>query len=90
MLVVLSLMGKKARPVSPAPYHAGMTAATARAECLVCHDPGRPDAPSPLPESHPLRWKKEDVSCLVCHTPPSAGPRERAAYAFTAEGRNAQ
>jgi hypothetical protein len=50
-------------------YHTGLTTASKRAECMVCHDPNKPDASNPLQAKHPLVWKKEDVACTVCHVP---------------------
>jgi hypothetical protein len=67
VLVVLSLMGRKAAPVSAIPQHAGLTAESTRAECMSCHDPVREGASAPLPASHPQVWKKEQVSCTSCH-----------------------
>jgi hypothetical protein len=69
-LIVLSMIGKKAKAMSAIPDHARMTANTPRNECLTCHDPTRAGAKSPLPADHPLTWKKESVSCTVCHQPP--------------------
>jgi hypothetical protein len=96
LLAVLSLIGKKAEPMSAGPYHAGMTAATKRVECLVCHDPARPGASIPLPDTHPLVWKKEEVSCITCHAPPERtawrpalepnAPSTAHAHATTKEG----
>jgi hypothetical protein len=72
LLVVLSMMGREARPVSAIPEHAGITADSARADCMTCHDPQREGAPAPLPSSHPQVWKKEEVKCTMCHTAPEA------------------
>jgi hypothetical protein len=71
-LIVLSMIGKDAKPMSAIPDHMRMTANTPRADCMVCHDPIRADAKAPLPPDHPLTWKKESVSCTVCHQAPSA------------------
>lgn len=55
------------------PFHDGLTAASKRTECMACHDPGNPASSAPLTAKHPLVWKKESVSCTVCHTPPAGG-----------------
>jgi hypothetical protein len=84
VLVALSLVGKKAVPMSNGAYHAGMTAVTKRAECMACHDPGTPGVRSPLPDTHPLVWKKEGVSCITCHAPPAATQQTGQARALRA------
>jgi hypothetical protein len=68
-LVALSLVGKKPVPMSAGSYHLGLSAASKRADCMTCHDPTKPEASRPLEPSHPLVWRKEDVSCTVCHAP---------------------
>jgi hypothetical protein len=72
LLVVLSLQGRKAQPLSPIPQHAGVTEATKRADCLACHEPGQPGVTFPIPASHPQAWKKEQLKCTECHHAPAA------------------
>jgi hypothetical protein len=71
VLVALSVVGRKPVPMSNGTYHAGLGAASKRADCMVCHDPNKPDAVNPLQAKHPLVWRKEDVACTVCHAPSS-------------------
>jgi hypothetical protein len=68
-LVALSLIARKPVPMSDGAYHVGLTKTSKRADCMVCHDPNKPDASNPLKAEHPLVWRKEDVACTVCHVP---------------------
>jgi hypothetical protein len=71
VLVALSMVGKSPSPMNAGPHHAGLSVASKRTDCMVCHDPKNPNATHPLTASHPLVWRKEDVSCVVCHEPPA-------------------
>jgi len=83
-LVALSMIGRKPVPMSAGSYHTGLSTASKRAECMVCHDPKNPAASNPLSAAHPLVWRKEEVSCTVCHVPPASGvPQSASAKAPT-------
>jgi hypothetical protein len=66
-LVVLSLIGRKPKPLSAGPHHAAVSARTSREDCLKCHDPSLAESVKPMPESHPLVWRKQEVACTTCH-----------------------
>ena len=65
-------MSREAKPVSAIPQHVGLTAESARTDCMTCHDPQGEGAMAPLPSTHPQVWKKEEVKCTMCHTAPAA------------------
>lgn len=66
-LVILSMLGKKPPLISAIPAHAALTSASKRADCVMCHDPRIEGVVSPLPASHPSKWKDEKVDCTLCH-----------------------
>ena len=71
IFVFLSYIGRKAKPVSDIPQHAGFTSKTEAETCWTCHAPGSPV--KPMPEHHPKRGRPPDKSsCFVCHKLPTA------------------
>lgn len=72
-LVVLSMLGRDAKPISARVEHAGISVETPRVDCLVCHDPTIEGVAAPLKPTHPHVWKKEQVTCTTCHKVPEGG-----------------
>lgn len=67
----LSIIGRKAKPLSNVAEHGGITDKTEPAACLVCHAPD--STVRPMPEHHPKKGRPPDKSsCFMCHKPPSA------------------
>ncbi|HSO73946.1 MAG TPA: hypothetical protein VLU47_03845 [Blastocatellia bacterium] len=70
LFIVLSIIGRKPKPMSARPEHAGMSRETAREDCWACH---APDAQlAPMPARHPKKGKPPDrtTPCHACHTLP--------------------
>ena len=72
LFIVLSVVGRKPKPMSARPEHAGMNRDTAREDCLACHAPDSQVAP--MPARHPKKGKPPDrtTPCYACHKLPEA------------------
>lgn len=72
LFIVLSVIGRKAKPIGVRPEHAGMSRDTAREDCLACHAPDSQIAP--MPARHPKKGRPPDKTtpCIVCHKLPEA------------------
>jgi hypothetical protein len=70
LFIVLSVIGRKPKPMSARPEHAGMSRDTAREDCLACHAPDSQVAP--MPARHPKKGKPPDrtTPCYACHKLP--------------------
>jgi hypothetical protein len=67
LFVFLSMIGRKAAPMTARPEHAGMSTETPRETCWTCHAPDSQVAPMPI--RHPKKGKPPDQTtpCAVCH-----------------------
>ena len=67
LFVFLSLVGRKAKPVTARTEHAGITRETPRETCWGCHAPDSTIAP--MPARHPKKGKPPDTTtpCYACH-----------------------
>jgi hypothetical protein len=72
LFVVLSVIGRKPKPIGVRPEHAGMSRDTAREDCLACHAPDSQIAP--MPARHPKKGKPPDKTtpCIACHKLPES------------------
>lgn len=70
LFIVLSIVGRKPKPMSVRPEHTGMSRDTAREDCLACHAPDSQVAP--MPARHPKKGKPPDKTtpCYACHRLP--------------------
>jgi hypothetical protein len=70
LFIVLSNIGRKPKPMSVRPEHAGMSRDTPREDCLACHAPDSQVAP--MPARHPKKGKPPDKTtpCYACHNLP--------------------
>jgi hypothetical protein len=70
LFIVLSIIGRKPKPMSVRPEHAGLSRDTAREDCWVCHAPDSRVAP--MPARHPKKGKPPDrtTPCYACHKLP--------------------
>ncbi|MBI3650939.1 MAG: hypothetical protein HY231_07795 [Acidobacteria bacterium] len=70
IFVVLSVIGRKPKPLSNIAEHAGVTSKTEPATCLACHAPD--SSVKPMPEHHPKKGRPPDKSsCFICHQAPT-------------------
>jgi hypothetical protein len=78
LFIFLSLISRKAPPLSVRPEHASVTRDTRREDCWACHAPD--SSPFPMSPRHPKKGKPPDTTtpCYVCH----AYPDVKAASAF--------
>jgi hypothetical protein len=69
LFIFLSLIGRKAAPMTAQAYHAGITRETPRETCWGCHTPD-----SEVWLRHPKKGKPPDQTtpCHVCHKLPDA------------------
>jgi hypothetical protein len=70
IFIYLSVIGRKAKPVSNVSQHAGFTSKTEPETCFSCHAPD--SNIKPMPEHHPKKGRPPDkTNCFVCHNPPA-------------------
>ncbi|HKY05164.1 MAG TPA: hypothetical protein VJQ56_09750 [Blastocatellia bacterium] len=72
LFIFLSLVGRKAKPMTARAEHAAVTRDTPRETCWGCH--GDETTVAPLPVRHPKKGKPPDQTtpCHVCHKLPDA------------------
>lgn len=71
IFIFLAQIGRKPKPLSNSPQHAGLTTKTEPETCWTCH---APDATvKPMPEHHPKKGRPPDkTNCFICHKPADA------------------
>jgi hypothetical protein len=84
LFIFLSLIGKKASPMTAA-NHPQFNSEWTRETCLSCHHPETGTAQKKMPPSHPQKGSVEDrrgTGCTVpgCHRPPESGAKTALIY----------
>ncbi|HVF89712.1 MAG TPA: hypothetical protein VNH22_06570 [Blastocatellia bacterium] len=73
LFVFLSMIGRKAAPMTARAEHSGLTKETPRETCWTCH--ALDSQIAPMPARHPKKGKPPDQTtpCSACHKYPDAG-----------------
>jgi hypothetical protein len=70
IFIFLSVIGRKAKPLSSVSEHAGINSKTEPETCFTCHAPD--SNVKPMPEHHPKKGRPPDkTNCFICHQAPA-------------------